>query len=244
MKKYCNAYYQLYPCANTHVLSELNSSQLLSGDFSWKGVIELSSAKVQKILGMTRAGKISGFVSCFMCVIRMEPGCLLSLRHWTLTRVSGCYCFMSGTWAHCRVLQTMLQTSSLPAALPSPVSSQQLPCNLDDPHNFSKQRLLKTCKKQAICCNKSLESQFSLTVSFVEVNYWSEKSWEVSDVGVGGKSHNQNLSNFMYKILCSDDSFNTFYCLTITICIFYIVSHHTALALWGLLAWNLRKKRK
>ena len=97
MKKYCNAYYQLYPCANTHVLSELNSSQLLSGDFSWKRVIELSSAKVQKILGMTRAGKISGFVSCFMCVIRMEPGCLLSLRHWTLTRVSGCYCFMSGT---------------------------------------------------------------------------------------------------------------------------------------------------
>ena len=44
MKKYCNAYYQLYPCANTHVLSELNR---LSGSASFYQVISPGNENVK-----------------------------------------------------------------------------------------------------------------------------------------------------------------------------------------------------
>ena len=89
--------------------------------------------------------------------------------------------------------------------------------------NFSRQRLLENLQKVAQYVVRKAQNLNALR-SIVSI--WKNENGVFEFVG--GKSHDQNLSNFMYKILCSDDSFNTFYCLTITICIFYIVSLTTA----------------
>ena len=150
---------------------------------------------------------------------------------------------MFGTWPHCRLTSSELvsrvcsfQQLNHPLVAiteqfrwPFAASSYNNTRGLFNGNSFPNPKALEV-QCRCPCCRNHLNTWF--------ISKNSSLSSTCHKVGltrivlihslVGRKVIIKPSQILCIKFLCSDDSFNTFYCLTITICIFYISSQHNS----------------